>query len=93
MEHNVQDLVHKSLPLASILSQKPTLRFILILSSYLCLLRPIGLLASDFPNKTVYAFLMYPVCAIFQAHLIVTGEEYNLGSSEFLSSVQSPVPS
>jgi hypothetical protein len=58
-----------------------------ILSSYLCLGLPGGLLLPGFPTKTLYALFFLPMRATFLAHLIlfdliiliIFGDEYSYG--------------
>jgi hypothetical protein len=57
-----------------------------MLSFRLCLGRQTGLLPSDFPTKTLYAFGIYPTRATCSTHLlhpnvlivIISGEEHKL---------------
>ena len=66
-------------------SQPTSLKFILILSSHLCLGLSKGFFLSGFPTKTLYAFLDCSLRATCPAHLsrldlrflFVLGEEYN----------------
>jgi len=67
---------HKSLILASVLSQMNTvysasLRSILLLSCHECLGLPRGLLPSQFPTTTPYTFLVSLMCATCPAYLIL----------------------
>jgi hypothetical protein len=64
-----------SLPLARWIQFTPrqtiTVICIPILSSYLRLVRPIGLFPSGFPSKILYSFLISPMFATWPAHLIL----------------------
>jgi len=55
----------------STFSQPISLRFILILSSHLCLGLPSGFLHTVFPAKILYAFLFCPMDAICPTHFIL----------------------
>jgi len=75
-------------------------RFILILSSHLCLGRISGLFPSRLPTKTRYASLLSHIRATFPAHLIllhlitqiIFGEECSSWSSSLCSLLSSLVP-
>jgi hypothetical protein len=75
------------------------LRFILILSSYLCSGLSSGLFASGFPTKILYAFLISTIHAICSAYLIlhdliiliIPGEKYKLRSSSLCMFLNTPV--
>jgi hypothetical protein len=72
---NIHYHIHKCPPPVPILSQldlvhTPTSwRFILTLSSHLCLGLPNGLLPSGVLTKTLYMPLLYPMCATSPTHL------------------------
>ena len=74
---------------------------ILILSPHLSLGLPNGLFPSVFPTKTLYASLLYPLCATCPAHLfilvltirIIFGEEYRSWTSSLYSFLYSSVTS
>ena len=74
---------------------------ILILSSHLCLGLVSTLFPSGFPTKTLYAHLLYPVCATCSAHFIflhlitriIFGKDYRSLRSSLCSVFHSPVTS
>jgi len=94
---------HLSLSRASSIQymlQHPTSwRFILILSSHLCLGLPSGIFPAGFPTKNLYMPLPLPICATCPAHLIlldlitwiILGEEYRSLCSSLCSFLHSPV--
>jgi len=102
----VHYFVHKSLSMTPILDQiNPvnnfppiSIRSITVLSSPLYLGLLCSLFTSDFPIKTVYAFLISSMHTTYPAHLIfpnmiiliIFGEAYNLWSYSFCSFLQSP---
>ena len=88
-------------PIQSIYPHPTFWRSNLILSTYLRLGLPNGLLPSGFPTKTLYTPLSSPKRATCPAHLIlldfiartILGEEYKLFSSSLCNLLHSPVTS
>ena len=88
-------------PIQSIYPHPTSCRSILILSTYLRLGLPSGLLPSGFPSKTLYTPLSSPIRATCPAHLIlldfitrtILGEEYKSFSSSLCNLLHSPVTS
>ena len=88
-------------PIQSIYPHPTPWRSILILSTYLRLDLPSGLIPSGFPSKTLYTPLTSPIRATCPAHLIllnfitrtILGEEYKSFSSSLCSLLHSPVTS
>ena len=86
-------------PIQSIYLHPTSWRYILILSTHLCLGLPSGLLPSGFPSKTLYNPLSLPIHATLPAHLIhldfitrtILGEEYKSFSSLLCGLLHSPV--
>ena len=94
---------HLSLSWASLnqsISSHPTSWIsILILSSHLRLGFPSGLFLSGFPTKSLYTFLLYPICSTLLTNFIlpyfttwkIFGEQYRSLSYSLFSFLQSPV--
>ena len=88
-------------PIQSIYPHPTSWRSILILSTYLRLGLPSGLLPSDFPTKTLYTPLSSPIRATCPAHLIlldfitrtIVDEEFKPFSSSLCSLLHSPFTS
>ena len=88
-------------PIQSIYLHPTSWRSILILSTYLCLGLPSGLLPSGIPTKTLYTPLSSPIRATCPAHLIlldfitrtILGEQYKSFSSSLCNLLHSPVTS
>ena len=85
-------------PIQSIYPHPTSWRSILILSTYLHLGLPSGLLPSGFPSKTLYTPLFSPIRATCPTHLIlldfitrtILGEEYKSFSSSLCNILHSP---
>ena len=58
-------------PIQSIYPHPTSWRFILILSTHLCLGLPSGLFPSGFPTKTLYTPLSSPIRATYPVHLVL----------------------
>ena len=96
---------HLSLSWASLIPSIPphptSCRSIFILSSNLCLGLPSGLFASGFSTKTPFMPLLYPICIICPAHLIlldfitqtILGDQYRLLRPSLCSFLHSSVTS
>ena len=92
---------HLSLSWASSIQYIPThptsWRYVLTLTSHLCLGLPIGLVPSGFPTKTLHMLLPSSICATCPAHLIllyfitrtILGEVYRSLSSSLCSFLHS----
>ena len=84
-------------PIQSIYPHPTSWRFILILSTHLCLGFPSGLFPSGFPTKTLYTPLSSPIRATCPAHLLdfitctILGEEYKSFNSSLCNLLHSPV--
>ena len=88
-------------PIQSIYPHPTSWRSILILSNYLRLGLPSGLLLSGFPTKNLYTSLSSPIRATWPAHLIpldfitrtILREEYKAFSYSLCNLLHSPVTS